>query len=116
MGSANDGNWIASSVAMECEFQVVKPDEVEIAGMPSRDMTICAAGRTLGRLGGFVIDRAQQRICYLIVRASGLFAKSTLLPFAEPRFDVDARAIELAIDEHEVWKFRNFTPEHLLAS
>jgi hypothetical protein len=29
---------------------------------------------------------------------------------------VDARAIELAIDEHEVWKFRNFTPEHLLAS
>ena len=101
---------------MECEFQVVKPEEVVIAGLPSKDLTICAAGRTLGRLRGFVIDRAQQRICYLIVRASGLFAKSTLLPFAEPRVDVAAHSIELAIDEHEVWQFRNFTPEQLLAS
>ena len=116
MGLAAIGNRIAPLEAMECEFQVVKPDEVVIAGLPAADMTICAAGRTLGRLSGLVIDRAHSRICYLIVRASGLFAKSTLLPFAEPRVDVEARAIELAIDEQQVWQFRNFTPEQLLAS
>lgn len=103
-------------MTMECEFQVVEPDEVVIAGLRGTDMTVCGAGRTLGRLRGFVIDRTQQRICYLIVRASGLFSKSTLLPFAEPRVDVKARAIELAIDEQQVWQFRNFTPEQLLAS
>ena len=101
---------------MEDEFQVVEPDEVVIAGLRGTDMTICAAGRTLGKLRGFVVDRAQRRICYLIVRASGLFAKSTLLPFAEPRVDVAARAIELAIDEQQVWQLRNFTPDQLLAS
>lgn len=102
---------------MESGFRLVKPDDVVIAGLHSADdMTIRAGGRTLGQLGGFVIERSHFRIRYLLVRASGLFEKSTLVPFADPRIDVDARAIEVDIDDRELTQLRNFTPQHLLTA
>jgi hypothetical protein len=99
---------------MDSGFELVTPDEVVIAGLPSADMTIRAGGRALGRLRGFVIERSHHRIRYLLVRASGLSGKSTLVPFADPRIDVDTRTIELDMNDRDLWQFRNFTPEHLL--
>ena len=87
-----------------------------IDGLEGADMTIRAGGRTLGQLGGFIIERSQSRIRYMLVRASGLLGKSTLVPFADPRIDVDARAIEVDIDDRELWQLRNFTPRHLLTA
>ena len=79
-------------------------------------MTIRAGGRTLGRLRGFVIERSHAQIRYLLVRASGLFGKSTLIPFSDPRVDIRARAIEVDVDDRELWQLRNFTPEQLLTA
>jgi hypothetical protein len=103
---------------MESEptFQLIEPTDVEIAGLPSADMTIRAAGRTLGRLSGFIVERAQQQICYLVVRASDLFGESTLVPFRVPRVDVEHHAIEVDVDERELWQLRHFTPTQLLAT
>jgi hypothetical protein len=101
---------------MESAFQLVKPDDVVIAGLPSAEMTIRAAGRTLGRLRGFVVERSPDRIRYLIVRASGLFAKSRLVPFVDPRVDVEEHAIELDITERDLWQLRNFTTKQLLTA
>jgi hypothetical protein len=101
---------------MESMFELIKPTDVEIAGLPSADMTICAAGRTLGRLSGFVVERAQRQILYLVVRASGVFGRSMLVPFSEPRVDVEHHAIEVDVDEHVLWQLRHFTPEQLLAT
>ena len=101
---------------MESGFRLVKPDDVVIAGLHGADMTIRAGGRTLGQLGGFVIERSHFRIRYLLVRASGLFGKSTLVPFADPRIDVHARAIEVDIDDRELSQLRNFTPQHVLTA
>ena len=99
---------------MESTFQLIEPTEVEIAGLPSGDMTIRAAGRTLGRLRGFIVERTQHQIRYLVVRASGLFERSMLVPFSAPRVDLEHRSIELDVDERELQQLRNFTPERLL--
>jgi hypothetical protein len=102
---------------MECEFQLVKADEVVIDGLPSTaDLTIRACGRTLGRLRGFIVERAQQQVRYIVVRASGLFTKSTLIPFSDVRIDVDGRVIDVDIDEQAIWQLRNFTPDQLLTT
>jgi hypothetical protein len=97
-------------------FQLIEPTDVEIAGLPSAGMTIRAAGRTLGRLSGFVVERAQHQIRYLVVRASGIVGRSTLVPFSEPRIDVEHHAIEVDVDEGVLWQLRHFTPEQLLAT
>jgi hypothetical protein len=101
---------------METTFQLIAPADVEIAGVPSSGMTIRAAGRTLGQLNGFVVDNAQQNIRYLVVRASGLFGRARLVPFAQPRVDVADRAIDVDVDERELRQLRHFTPEHLLGA
>jgi len=103
-------------MAMETTFELIQPTDVVIAGIPSAGMTIRTAGRTLGRLNGFVVDRTQQNIRYLVVRASGLFGRPTLVPFVGPRFDVEDRSIEVDIDERELRQLRHFTPDHLLSS
>jgi hypothetical protein len=98
---------------MESGFQLVQSDHAVIAGLPCAGISIRAGGRTLGRLRGFVIERSQHRIRYLLVRASGLFGKSTLVPFTDPRVDVDTRTIEVDVDDRALWQLRNFTPKHL---
>ena len=96
-------------------FELLEPATVTIAGAPSAGMIIRAAtGRTLGRLRGFVVESAHQQIRYLVVRASGLFGKTTLIPFSAPRVDVEGRAIEVDVDDRDLWLLRNFTPDQLL--
>ena len=97
-------------------FRYVEPDDVVIEGVPAAGMTIRAAtGRGLGRLSGFIIDTAEQHVRYLVVRGSGLFAKTRLLPFAMPRVDFDRRIIEVDVSDQQLWQLRDFTPEALLA-
>ena len=96
-------------------FELLEPAKVTIAGAPSTDMIIRAAtGRTLGQLRGFVVESAHQQIRYLIVRASGLFGKTTLIPFSAARVDLDGRAIEVDVDDRDLWLLRNLTPDQLL--
>jgi hypothetical protein len=101
---------------MASRFQYIAPAGVLIEGVPAGDMTICAAtGRAIGRLRGFIVDATERHIRYLVVRGSGLFAKTTLLPFAMPRVDFDRRTIRVDVTEQQLRQLRNFTPEALLA-
>ena len=98
-------------------FELLEPAKVTIAGTPSTGMIIRAAtGRTLGRLGGFVVESAHQQVRYLVVRASGLLGKTTLVPFSAARVDVEGRAIEVDVDDRDLWLLRNFTPDQLLTA
>ena len=94
----------------------MEPDDVVIAGVPSTGLIIRAGGKTLGRLRGFIVDGAHDRIRFLVVRASGLFSKARLVPFADPRVDFEQRAIDVDVDEHVVWQLRTLTPERLLTT
>ena len=101
---------------MTSQFQYIAPADVVIEGVPATDMTICAAtGRAVGRLGGFIVDATERHIRYLVVRGSGLFAKSTLLPFSMPRIDFDRRTIRVDVTDQQLWQLRDFTPDTLLA-
>ena len=98
-------------------FELLEPANVTIAGAPSTGMIIRAAtGRTLGRLCGFVVESAQQQIRYMVVQASGLLGKTTLIPFSAARVDVDGRAIEVDVDDHDLWLLRNLSPDQLLTA
>ena len=100
---------------MQSSFQYVQPEDVLIEGVSAAGMTIRAAtGRALGRLGGFVVDAAEQHIRYLVVRGSGLFAKTRLLPFSTPRVDFEHRIIEIDVSDQQLWQLRDFTPKILL--
>jgi hypothetical protein len=78
-------------------------------------MTIRAAtGRALGRLAGFVVDAAEQHVRYLVVRGSGLFAKTRLLPYSTPRVDFEHRVIEIDVSDQQIRQLRDFTPKVLL--
>lgn len=100
---------------MQSSFQYVEPEDVVIEGVPAAGMTIRAAtGRALGRLGGFVVDAAEQHIRYVAVRGSGLFPKTRLLPFSMPRVDFDHRVIEIDVSDQQLWQLRDFTPDVLL--
>jgi len=97
-------------------FRYIAPAEAAIEGVPTEGMTIRAAtGRAIGQLRGFVVDATREHIQYLVVRRSGLFAKTTLLPFSTPRVDLDRRSIELDINDQELWQLRDFSPDALLA-
>jgi hypothetical protein len=101
---------------MSSRFQYFEPDCVEIEGVATAGMTIRAAtGRVVGRLRGFIIDAAEQHVRYLVVRGSGLFAKTRLLPFSMPRVDFERRVIEVDVSDQQLRQLRDFTPAALLA-
>ena len=101
---------------MASHLEYIEPDEVVIEGIPATGMTICAAtGRAVGRLRGFIVDATERHIRYLVVRGSGLFAKTTLLPFTMPRIDFDSRTIRVEVTDQQLWQLRNFTPDTILA-
>lgn len=101
---------------MASQYQYIAPADVIIEGVPATGMTICAAtGRAVGRLRGFIVDATERHIRYLVVRGSGLFAKTTLLPFTLPRVDFDRRTIRVDVTDQQLWQLRDFTPETLLA-
>ena len=101
---------------MASEFRYIAPSDVIIEGVPATGMTICAAtGRAVGRLRGFIVDATERHIRYLVVRGSGVFAKTTLLPFAMPRVDFDRRTIRVDVTDQQLWQLRDFTPDAILA-
>lgn len=101
---------------MASQFQYIAPGDVVIEGVPAAEMTICAAtGRAVGRLRGFIVDATERHIRYLVVRGSGLFAKTTLLPFTMPRVDFDNRTIRVDVSDQQLWQLRDFTPDVILA-
>ena len=101
---------------MTSQFQYIAPADVIIEGVPATEMTICAAtGRAVGRLRGFIVDATERHIRYLVVRGTGLFARTTLLPFSTPRVDLDRRTIRVDVTDQQLWQLRDFTPEALLA-
>src|SRR5262245_43816673 len=97
-------------------FRYVEPAQVAIDGVSAQGMTIRAAtGRTLGRLKGFIIDAAEQHIRYFCVRRRGPFGSVRVLPFSTPCVDLDARAIEIDINDQQLRQLRGLSPEVLLA-
>jgi sporulation protein YlmC with PRC-barrel domain len=96
-------------------LRYLAPARVAIAGVPSDGMTIYAAtGRMLGRLRGFVFDPMDQHLRYFVVRASGLRGKTRIVPAVSARVDIERRAIEVPLDEQELWQLRNFTLDEAL--
>lgn len=101
---------------MTAQFQYIAPTDVVIEGVPATEMTICGAtGRAVGKLRGFIVDATERHIQYLVVRGSGLFAKTTLLPFSMPRVDFDRRTIRVDVSDQQLWQLRDFTPDAILA-
>jgi len=101
---------------MASRFEYITPADVVIEGVPATEMTICAAtGRAVGRLRGFIVDATERHIRYLVVRGSGVFAKTTLLPFSMPRVDFDRRTIRVDVSDQQLWQLRDFTPDAILA-
>ena len=91
-------------------FQYVAPDAVLVEGVSAEGMTVWAAtGRRIGRLGGFILDNAHQRIRYMVVRVSRLSRKMTLLPLSMARVDFERRTIEVDLDERELSSLRNLS-------
>ena len=101
---------------MASQFQYIAPGDVVIEGVPAAEMTICAAtGRAVGRLRGFIVDATERHIRYVVVRGSGLFAKTTLLPFSMPRVDLHRRTIGADVSDQQLWQLRDFTRDAILA-
>lgn len=83
-------------------LRYVEPQHVAIQGMRSEALTIRGtAGKFLGTLQGFVIDAVTEQLRYLVVRTSGVLARSALLPFELARVDVAKGSIEVAADERD---------------
>ena len=100
---------------MESPFELLEPAKVIIAGAPSTRHDHPRRHRTHARrLRGFVVESAPQQIRYLVVRASGLFGKTTLIPFSAARVDLEGRAIVIEVDDRDLWLLRNLTPDQLL--
>ena len=95
-------------------FRYIAPRSVEIGGLPAEGMTVRASsGRVLGELRGIVVDETHEHIRYIALRPTGA-GKTTLLPFTTPRVDLEERAIEVDVDDQQLWQLRNFSPDHLL--
>lgn len=95
----------------------LEPAEIVISGVPSDAMIVRAAtGRALGRLRGFVVDPLNRHLRYFVVRASGLFGKTTLVPAVSPRVDVKRRSIDTDVNDEELSLLRNFTLQKALVS
>ena len=92
-------------------------ESAQVAGIPGKSITVRAAnGRVLGRFRGLIMDPINQRLRYLVVRASGWFGKTTLVPADSPRIDLAGRAIEIDVNDYELWAVHNFTLQKALTS
>ena len=92
-------------------------ERAQVAGIPGNSITVRVAdGRVLGRFRGVIIDPINQHLRYLVVRASGWFGKTTLVPVDSPRVDLAGRAIEIDVNDNDLWTVHNFTLEKALTS
>lgn len=92
-------------------------ESTRIAGLPGESLIVrTATGRVLGRLRGLIIDPVNQHLRYLVVRASGLFSKATLVPAVTPRVDFEDRAIEVDVHDEDLRAVHNLTLDKALTS
>ena len=85
-------------------------EKAQVAGIPGESLVVRAAnGRVLGRFCGLVIDPLDQHLRFLVVRATGWFGRTTLVPASSPRLDLDGCAIEIDTADREVLLLRNLT-------
>ena len=92
-------------------------ETAQVAGIPGKNITVRVAnGRVLGRFRGVIIDPLNERLRYLVVRASGWFGKTILVPAYSPRIDVAGRAIEIDANDHDLWTVHNLTLQKALTS
>ena len=90
-------------------------EHAEVAGIPGESITVRVAnGRVLGRFSGLIFDPVNQHLRYLVVRASGWFGQTTLVPVDSPRIDLADRAIEIDLNDNDLWTVRNFTLQKAL--
>lgn len=92
-------------------------ESTRIAGLPGEKLIVrTATGRVLGHLRGLIIDPMNQHLRYLVVRASGWFSKATLVPAVTPRVDLEDRAIEIDVQDMDLWAVQNLTLHQALTS
>jgi hypothetical protein len=90
-------------------------ETVRLAGIPGKSVTVRVAnGRVLGRFRGLIIDPFNQHLRYVVIRASGWFGKTTLVPANSPRIDLAGRAIEIDANDNDLWTVHNFTLQKAL--
>ena len=92
-------------------------ETAQVAGIPGESIAVrLTNGRVLGRFRGLVIDPLNEHLRYLVVRASGWFGKTTLVPAYCPRLDLAGRAIEIDVNDDDLWAVHNFTLQKALSS
>jgi len=90
-------------------------ETAQVAGIPGKSLTVRAAnGRVLGRFRGLILDPVNQRLRYLVIRTSGWFGRTTLVPAYSPRIDFTDRAIEIDANDNDLWSVHNFTLQKAL--
>jgi len=92
-------------------------ETAQVAGIPGERLTVRVAnGPVLGRFQGLILDPFNQQLRYLVIRASGWFGKTILVPAFSPRIDVADRAIEIDANDDDLQTVHNFTLEKALTS
>ena len=87
-------------------------ETAQVAGIPGESMTVRVSnGRVLGRFRGLILDPFNQHLRYLVIRASGWFGKTILVPAYSPRLDVAGRAIEIDANDSDLWTVHDLTLE-----
>jgi|SRR5918995_4609626 hypothetical protein len=90
-------------------------ETAQVVGIPAKGITVrLANGRVLGRFRGLIIDPLNDHLRYLVVRAWGLFGKTTLVPAYCPRLDLADRAIEIDANDNDLWPVHNLTLQKAL--
>jgi hypothetical protein len=92
------------------DLRFLHPGHTAVAGTGCDGMIVRTASRAVGRLQGFLIDRATQRVRYLVVEGWGLWGQTSLVPITAARIDLEHRAIEL-LDEEQANGLERFRPE-----
>ena len=98
------------SAGLRTNLRFLHPDHTAVAGTGCDGMIVRTASRAVGRLEGFLVDRATQRVCYLVVETWGMWGRTTLVPITAARIDLEGRAIEL-LDEEQAEGVERFKPE-----
>lgn len=99
---------------LRTDLRFLHPDHTAVAGTGCEGMIVRTASRAVGRLQGFLIDRATHRVCYLVVETWGMWARTSLVPITDARIDLEGRAIEL-LDEEQAEGVERFRPEQFEA-